>query len=182
MNRIYFNSTLRKSKVLIIRHIFAVFCLLLVFSFASSCLAQTQVQTENMPRFVSTKASSLNLRTGPSIKYPIEWVYQKSGLPLEVIAEFDNWRQVKDWDGTVGWIIRSGLSGKRFFRTLGQVSLRRASDENAIVFATIEAGTVGKILQCPKTNLAVCRVEIQGYQGWLNKGSIWGVYAGESLE
>ena len=54
-----------------------------------------------LPRFVSLKSAEVNLRTGPGTRYPIEWVYKRRALPVEIIAEFDNWRRVRDWEGTV---------------------------------------------------------------------------------
>lgn len=154
-----------------------------VFSTVTFAFTPQTAKAADLPRFVSTKSNEVNLRTGPDTKYPIEWVYKKSGLPLEVVQELGNWRKVKDWDGTTGWIIKSGLSSKRrSFRALGKAPLRRGESEDSVVFAEIGAGAVGKILQCPVTNLSTCRVEIQGYQGWVDKGDIWGVYAQESVD
>jgi len=158
-----------------------VFLATAIISLAIQPLFAEKAETAELPRFVSTKSNEVNLRTGPDTKYPIEWVYKKSGLPLEVVQEFENWRKVKDWDGTTGWIIKSGLTGKRSFRALGKAPLRRGESKDSVVFAEIGAGAVGKILQCPNTNLSTCRVEIRGYQGWVDKGDIWGVYAQESV-
>ena len=141
-----------------------------------------KAKAAELPRFVSTKSNEVNMRTGPDTKYPIDWIYKKSGLPLEVVQEFGNWRKVKDWDGTTGWIIKSGLSNRRSFRALGKAPLRRGKSLDSVVFAEIGAGAVGKILQCPVNSPNTCRVEIQGYQGWVNKGDIWGVYAQESVD
>jgi len=41
-----------------------------------------------LPRFVSLRAAEVNLRTGPGVRYPIDWVYHRRGLPVEVIDEF----------------------------------------------------------------------------------------------
>ncbi len=153
-----------------------------VFTAVQSLCPENTTASE-LPRFVSTKSDEVNMRTGPGKQYPIDWVYKKAGIPLEVIQEDENWRKVRDWDGTVGWVIRGGLSSKRrTFRTLGKTSLRRGSSKDSVVFAEIGAGAVGKILQCPSTNLTSCRVEIQGYQGWVDKGEIWGAYPEEVVD
>ena len=60
--------------------------------------------SEPLPRFVSLRADTVNLRTGPGNRYPIEYVYRRKGYPLEIVAEFDQWRQVRDWQGTEGWV------------------------------------------------------------------------------
>lgn len=141
-------------------------------------------ETEDFkPYFVSAKAGKMNVRTGPDKSYPIDWIYTAAGLPLEVTEVFGTWRKIKDWDGTEGWVTKSALSSKRrAFRTLTKTDLRRESDTASIVFARIEAGAVGKVLRCPETEPAVCLVEIQGRQGWLDKSNIWGVYADEVLD
>lgn len=158
------------------RKIAAIFVVFVMFFLPKAVFSST------LPRFVSTKTDEINLRTGPGTKYPIEWVYKKAGIPLEVIQEFGNWRKVKDWDGTTGWMINSGLSSnRRSFRTLGKAPLRRGESKDSVIFAEIGAGAIGKIIQCPITNLSTCRIEIQGYQGWIDKGDIWGVYAQESV-
>ena len=66
-----------------------------------------------VPRFVSLKSGRVNVRVGPGEDYKIAWVFVKSGLPIEVVQEFDNWRQIRDSDGATGWVFQSLLSGKR---------------------------------------------------------------------
>src|SRR5262249_37625253 len=66
-----------------------------------------------LPRFASLDSSEVNLRAGPGRDYRILWVYQRRGLPVEIIEEFDTWRRVRDRDGTVGWVQQNLLSGKR---------------------------------------------------------------------
>jgi SH3-like domain-containing protein len=56
-----------------------------------------------IPRFVSLKATEVNARVGPGPDYQIAWVFKRAGLPVEVLAEFENWRQVRDSDGVTGW-------------------------------------------------------------------------------
>jgi SH3-like domain-containing protein len=48
-----------------------------------------------VPRFVSLKADRVNLRQGPGNEYPIAWVFRRVGLPVEVVKEFESWRQVR---------------------------------------------------------------------------------------
>jgi SH3-like domain-containing protein len=66
-----------------------------------------------IPRFVSLKAEKVNVRRGPSSEHPVAWVFQRKGLPVEIVAEFENWRRVRDSDGEEGWILQNMLSGKR---------------------------------------------------------------------
>ncbi len=66
-----------------------------------------------LPRFVSLKAEKVNVRRGPSSDHPVAWVFQRKGLPVEIVAEFENWRRIRDSDGEEGWILQNMLAGKR---------------------------------------------------------------------
>ena len=32
---------------------------------------------------------------------------------MEITAELDNWRRIRDWEGAEGWVYHSLLSGRR---------------------------------------------------------------------
>jgi SH3-like domain-containing protein len=67
----------------------------------------------SIPRFVSLSNSETNVRVGPGQEFPINAVYKRAGLPVEVILEYDNWRKIRDYEGAEGWVYHSLLSGKR---------------------------------------------------------------------
>jgi len=135
-----------------------------------------------LPRFVSLRAGEVNLRTGPGVQYPVEWVYRKSGLPLEVIAEYKTWRKVRDWEGSQGWVHQTMLSSKRgFIVTGGTRDIRAKSNPKSRAVARVQSGVSGQLITCPgKTEY--CRVEVEGFEGWLNRADFWGILKGESLE
>ena len=66
-----------------------------------------------LPRYASLKTDRVNLREGPSKDHATKWVYQRAGLPVEITAEFDIWRKVRDSEGAEGWVLHSLLSGRR---------------------------------------------------------------------
>ncbi len=135
-----------------------------------------------LPRFVSLRADEVNMRTGPGRRYPVEWVYRRQGLPVEIIAEFDTWRRVRDWQGIDGWMHSSMLSGKRYVVVTGDARvLREESDPDSPPVARAEASVIGRLLECPEET-AWCRVEIDGVRGWLRRGEFWGVYEHEAFE
>lgn len=135
-----------------------------------------------LPRFVSLRSDEVNLRTGPGVRYPIDWIYARKDLPVEVIAEFEAWRKIRDWQGTEGWVHQSMLSGRRMMVVLGgDHTLRAADADSAESVAVVEPGVLGRVLQCPR-NRDFCRVEINQMQGWLHREEIWGVYRGEWIE
>lgn len=139
-----------------------------------------------LPRFVSLKARKVNLRIGPSKDYAVEWRYQRSGIPMEIIQEYDHWRRVRDPDGTEGWIHKSLLTGERtaiiapWKRGVNEVfvTLRQKPLLSADTVAMLEPGVVVGIDEC---NGQWCRGEVQGASGWIPQDEIWGVYPGEAF-
>src|SRR6266542_3180759 len=79
-----------------------------------------------VPRFVSLKSDRVNVRAGPTRDHDVTWVYTRAALPVEVTAEFENWRRIRDWEGAEGWVYHSLLSGRR---TAIVASKSKAKDE-----------------------------------------------------
>src|SRR5262245_38909007 len=98
-----------------------------------------------LPRFVTLRSDEINLRAGPGVNYPIEWIYRRRGMPVEVVAEFESWRKVRDWQGTVGWVHQSMLDGRRgALVTGGERILRLEPAATAAGVARLEAGGVAR--------------------------------------
>lgn len=161
----------------------AVFALAVLLSTPLIAVAQSQTSGLPTPRYVSLRASEVNLRTGPGVQYPVEWIFQREGLPVEIIKEYRTWRLVRDWEGTQGWIHQSMLSGKRTFMILGDKSrtMRARPDSNSHAVATVAAGVIGELLTCPQ-NEGWCRVRAAGVEGWLRHVEFWGAYRNEIFE
>ncbi len=135
-----------------------------------------------IPRFVSLRTNPINLRTGPGVRYPVDWIYTRRHLPVEIIAEYDTWRHIRDPDGAEGWVHQSMLSGKRTAVVTGGVqTLKRAGEDMAPVVATLEAGVIVNVQRCP-AETGYCRVEVNGLQGWLKREQFWGVYSNETVQ
>jgi SH3-like domain-containing protein len=165
-----------------IRRTFAAVALLWVC--AAQALAADGGSGLALPRFVSLDADEVNLRAGPGLKYPVHWVFVRAALPVEVIDEFDQWRRVRDHDGTIGWVHRSMLSGKRSVIVVGgetndQPGLYHEPAWTAPLVARAEAGVQGRLLACHDE---WCRIELGDYRGWMLRRHLWGVYRDEELE
>lgn len=133
-----------------------------------------------LPRFVSFRSDEINMRTGPGIQYPVDWVYSRRGLPVEIIAEFETWRKVRDWEGTQGWVHQSLLSGKRMVIVTGEIrNLRAKPDPASRIVARIEPTVIGELNDCAA---GWCRVVVKGTQGWLRHVDMWGVYKDEAFK
>jgi SH3-like domain-containing protein len=135
-----------------------------------------------LPRFVSLRATVVNLRTGPGVRYPVDWVYERKYLPLEVIAEFENWRKVRDVQGTQGWIHQSMLSSRRMFIIISKMRTLRNKDETkSKAVAKLATNVIGELKRCPGS-LGWCEVSAGGHKGWLRRVDFWGVYAQETIK
>jgi len=137
-----------------------------------------------VPRFVSLKAARVNVRVGPGEDYKVAWVFTRPGLPIEVIQEFDNWRRIRDSDGTVGWVFQSLLSGKRTavvapWQTGEPLPVRDDATSDATITAYLEPGVMGTIDRC-RDNW--CRISGNGYSGWISQDRLWGVYPNENVD
>ncbi|MHA1565348.1 MAG: SH3 domain-containing protein [Alphaproteobacteria bacterium] len=130
-----------------------------------------------LPRFVSVRSGEVNLRTGPGVRYPIDWVFIRRDLPVEIVAEYETWRQIRDHQGTTGWVHKSMLSGKRTVLMQEKlVTLRRDANTGAPPVARAQAGVIGELVECDDV---WCRVEVAGIRGWAERAKLWGVYPGE---
>jgi SH3-like domain-containing protein len=87
----------------------------LVLGVVTLGLAFPALAQRKTPYYVSIKAEKARMRTGPGRNYPSNWLYQRKGLPLKVIAVYEEWRKVEDPDGTQGrvsWRAAPGVVGR----------------------------------------------------------------------
>ncbi|MFY9639567.1 MAG: SH3 domain-containing protein [Rhodomicrobium sp.] len=137
-----------------------------------------------IPRFVSLKASEVNSRVGPGSEYQIAWVFKRAGLPVEILAEFENWRQVRDSDGVTGWAASSLLSARRTALVAPWVKAHTvftltSSRGGASEVARIEPGAIVDIISCDGE---ACEVYAGQQKGWVPQKNLWGVYPGEIVK
>jgi SH3-like domain-containing protein len=135
-----------------------------------------------LPRFVSLKADKINVHVGPAKTYDVTWIYTRAGLPVEITAEFENWRRIRDGEGAEGWVYHSLLSGRRTGMVQGKeefVPLRDAGDPEGSVVAKLQAGVIGTVKRCTGT---WCRISGEGFDGWIEQQRLWGVYPNEKFD
>ncbi|WP_421995968.1 SH3 domain-containing protein [Reyranella sp.] len=132
-----------------------------------------------LPRFASIKSDEVNVRTGPGSRYPVDWVFKRKNMPVEIVAEYDNWRKIRDWQGASGWVYQGLLSGKRSFIVAAKpASLFKTPAASAEVVAKLEPEVVGEIRSCAGE---WCRVRAGGVTGWIKRTGLWGVYRSEPI-
>lgn len=130
-----------------------------------------------IPRYVTLRSDQVNVRTGPGVRYPVDWVFVRENLPVEIVSEFENWRKIRDFEGTEGWVHQSMLSGKRAVLVIGgNQTLRREAAEGAPAVAHLETGVIAWLDTCLRE---WCEVEVSGLAGWVHRSAIWGVRVDE---
>ena len=137
-----------------------------------------------IPRFVSLKTDRVNVRGGPTKDHDVAWVYNRNALPVEVTAEFETWRRIRDWEGAEGWVYHSLLSGRRTavitMKSKDELApLYDRADPTSAVAARLQAGVVAQVKKC---TAGWCRVTGNGFDGWIEQQRLWGVYADEKVE
>ena len=134
-----------------------------------------------IPRFASLRTEPINLRTGPGERYPVDWVYNRRNLPVEVVDEFDTWRRIRDPDGSEGWVHQAMLTGNRTGIVRGAIQvLRQNSGDAAAIVAHLETDVIVHIQRCLYG--AYCEVKVGEFLGWLRRDQMWGVYPNEVVE
>jgi SH3-like domain-containing protein len=138
-----------------------------------------------VPRFVSLKSDKVNVRKGPSTDQAIVWVFSRAGLPVEVIAESDNWRRVRDSEGADGWVFHSLLSARRtalvtpWSKGEERVPLYNSNSTGSRAVAELQSGVLGNVLSCDGE---WCNVSVDDYSGYVQQDKLWGVYKGEEVK
>jgi SH3-like domain-containing protein len=153
-------------------------------AFAAPGGAEAATSGLPIPRFVSLKTDRVNVRGGPDKDHDVAFIYTRSGWPVEITAEFENWRRIRDSDGSEGWVYHSLLSGKR----TAAVQLKSKSalaplhakpDAQSAVTAQLQVGVLGAVKHC---NGTWCEIAGDNFDGWIEQHSLWGVYPDEKIE
>jgi len=135
---------------------------------------------QKLPRFVSLRSDQVNLRVGPGENYPIEWVLTRKEMPVEIVKEFENWRMIRDWQGTEGWVHERMLTGKRAVVVKGGIrTLHRQPDPASPAVARAQPGVIARLLECRSD---WCRIDAADHAGWVQRGDLWGVYPDEIVQ
>ena len=157
-----------------------------VSALSAFCAAAESAGPESglpVPRYVSLKADRVNVRGGPSRTHDVAWVFTRAGIPVEIVAEADNWRRIRDAEGAEGWIYHSLLSGRRTVLVApsspGEIfALHTSPDPAAPVAAKLHARVLGNVRRCDGK---WCRISGDGYDGFMEQHRLWGVYPNEAV-
>ena len=135
-----------------------------------------------LPRFVSIVFDEANMRVGPGTQFPVKWQYRRAGMPLEVISEYDQWREIRDRDGVHGWMHVRLLSGTRYgLVTTNEpgIPMRRDPEADGYILAFLRHDVIVKLNQCLGD---WCGVSTTGLEGWVQRSHLWGIYPDEMFD
>jgi SH3-like domain-containing protein len=162
----------------------ATFCVLMLAIRPAQAGSDATASGLPVPRFVSLKTDRVNVRGGPDKDHDVAFIYTRIGWPVEITAEFENWRRIRDLDGTEGWVYHSLLSGRRMAAVqlksqTDLAPLHAKPDVQSTVTAQLQSGVLGSVKHCTGT---WCRLVGDGFDGWIEQNRLWGVYPDEKIE
>jgi len=135
----------------------------LIFLSASNGVAET---------FLSLKKNKVNVRYGPSFDSDIKFVYNKINLPVKQIDKKENFRRIIDLKNNSGWIHISQLKKSNSVIITNDKILFKKPTSFAKPIAQIKKG---RLLVLQKCEGDWCRIESDGFDGWIKISNTWGL-------
>jgi len=122
--------------------------------------------------YLTLRNDKVNLRQGPSFKYPVKLVYKKKFLPVLVQDKSGNFRKILDHENNSGWIHITQLSKKKAAINIKEKSIIfKKSSVYSKPIAVLEKGRLCLIKKC-KNNW--CKIKTKNYIGWVRKENLKG--------
>lgn len=153
---------------------------LLLFFAGNSIAAEEEDKKIQLPRFVSIRSDEVNVRTGPGVRYPIKWVIKRQNMPVEIIAEYEDWRKIRDIQQDEGWTHKAMLSSRRTALVKSEKkNVYLEPNEKSKLVAIANKGSLLKIDRCDGK---FCEVESENVDGFIRQENLFGVYEGEKIK
>ena len=126
-----------------------------------------------VPRYVSLKFDKVNARRGPGDDYPLMWVYRAKNLPVQVVAETEEWRRVCDPEGSLTWIHRRTADARRTVMNTRRepVVMHRAPREDSPPAAELVGRALADLKDCKGD---WCKISAGHASGWVKARDVWG--------
>ncbi|HVY33356.1 MAG TPA: SH3 domain-containing protein [Caulobacteraceae bacterium] len=126
-----------------------------------------------VPRYVSLKFAEVNARAGPGDDSRLLWVYRARGLPVQVVAETEEWRRICDPEGGLAWVHKRTTDGRRTVMRLAAepLALRERAKPEAQVNAYLQSRALADLDRCDK---GWCKLKAGPRSGWAPQNEVWG--------
>jgi SH3-like domain-containing protein len=113
-------------------------------------------------------------RKGPGKDYPALWVYHVDGLPVQVVAETEEWRRICGPDGGAAWVNRSEIDGRRTLlnQSATATPIYQAPKDGAKEIGLLNSMALARVRKCQP---GWCQIRAGGLQGWMTVDQVWGV-------
>lgn len=134
-----------------------------------------------VPRYLVLRFDEINGRAGPSEDHEVLWTYRARGLPVQVIAETEQWRRICDPEGGIAWVASRMLEGGRAVvrNTPGEALIRRSPAADGAVVGALPQNARADLGRCEE---GWCRIKAGGISGWTRQDEIWGADEGFQCE
>jgi SH3-like domain-containing protein len=133
-------------------------------------------QIQEVDYFASLRSSETNVRSGPGVSYPIKFTLKRRAIPIHVISEYDNWSEVRDFEGETGWIINSLITKKRtlMVRTNSEfINVHKSHNEKSAIIYRLKNNVIGDYIKCLEVEW--CAIEVNNKKGWIKKDELFGI-------
>ena len=152
---------------------------LILFSQSSLSEIQNSKKSINgsglkVPRMASLKKSLTYVRTGPGKEFPIKFEINQKGYPVEIIAEFNNWRKIKTRSNLSGWIHTQLLSSFKTGLIVTNTLLKKRPSDSSKDLAKLLPNLLIKVNKCETKWCVVEVIKNKNFFGWIRKKTIWG--------
>ena len=143
----------------------------IILLFCLTLVLQSVTFSAEKNYFLILKNNKVNVRYGPSLDYPIKFIYKKKFLPIKVIDKKENFRRIIDHKKNSGWIHWSQLKTVNSIIPLDDKILFSKPSSFSKPLAKIKKGRVLVVQKCQNN---WCKVETEKLKGWIKNNNVWG--------
>lgn len=149
--------------------------LIVSYLFVAIDAANAARRIEERDYFASIRSNKANVRSGPGKHYPIKFTFGTKDVPVKVISEYDNWNEIKDYQGHTGWISKALLTKRRSLMVVvssnRKVNFYNKKDDKSRVLFYLKNFVIGDYISCEDR---WCKMRVQGKKGWVKRGNLFG--------
>jgi len=124
--------------------------------------------------FASLRSSKSNIRFGPGMNYDVKYILKLKLMPIKVTAEYDNWLEIKDFEGEEGWVNKSLITKRKTSIVVTNkkfITVHKSDFSKSKTVVRLENNVILDVVKCTQD---WCYIKVESKKGWVKKSSIWG--------